>query len=114
MVGISAGKLRHRVEIVKPVYSRDPVTGEQTISETRVKLWADKQALSARELVAAQAEQSLVRYNITIRYRADVDDSCWIEHRGLKFDILGVLPDNDSGLEYIKLPCSEGVSVTGQ
>lgn len=113
-MNIAAGKLRHRVELVKPVYIRDPVSGEQTLSQARKKIWADKQSLSARELVAAQAEQSLVRYNITIRYRADVDDSCWIEHRGLKFDILGVLPDDDSGLEYIKLPCSEGVSVTGQ
>lgn len=113
-MNIAAGKLRHRVELVKPVYSRDPVSGEQTIGEQRIKVWADKQALSGRELVAAQSEQSLVRYNITIRYRADVDANCWVEHRGLKFDILGVLPDNDSGLEYIKLPCSEGVSVTGQ
>lgn len=113
-MNISAGKLRHRVEVVKPVYIRDPVTGEQKLDEQRVKVWADKQSLSGRELIAAQAEQSLVRYNITIRWRADIDASCWIEHRGLKFDILGVLPDDDSGLEYIKLPCSEGVSITGQ
>lgn len=111
-MALSAGRLRHRVRIERPDYVQDPITGEM------VKGWelvADKvpaaiEPLSAREFIAAQAVQSAVTARIVIRRRSDIDATMRILHRGRVYNIHGVLPDPESGLEYLTLPCSEGVN----
>lgn len=106
-----AGKLRHRVTIQAPGMTQDPNTGEML---TGWADWATVQAsvepLSAREFIAAQAAQSEVTARIVIRYRDGVLPTMRILHRGLIYNIQGVLPDADSGREYITLPVSAGVN----
>lgn len=92
---------------------QDPVTGEMRVIWRDVaKLWAEIVPMSAREFVAASAEQSEVRGRIVIRRRSDIDATMRIIHRGMAYQILGVLADPVSGLEYQTLPVSEGVRVT--
>lgn len=116
---LAAGALRHRVTLQKPVYSQDPKTGDAVPAWQDVaKLWANVAPLSAREFEAANADQSKVEARITIRYRADVDNTHRFVFRGMTYNIEGVLPDNQSGLEYLTVIVSEGVrwnpgSVTG-
>lgn len=108
----AAGKLRHKVELQEQQVEQDPVTGEMlTTWVTIARPWAEIVPLSAREFIAASAEQSEVRARITIRRRADVNASMRIVHRGLAYNILGVLADPVSGLEYQTLPVSEGVRI---
>lgn len=107
-----AGKLRHRIRIERPGYTQDPITGE---IRHEWELVADKvpaaiEPLSAREFIAAQAAQSEVTARIVIRRRDDIDATMRIIHRGRIYNIHGVLPDPKSGLEYLTLPCSEGVN----
>lgn len=66
--------------------------------------------MSAREFVASQAEASKVDTRITIRYRA-IDASMRLYHKSkdIYYNIEGVLFDKESGLEYITLPCSQGL-----
>lgn len=66
---------------------------------------------SAREFIAANAQQSEVRGRIVIRSRSDIDATMRIIHRGMAYQILGVLPDPVNGLEYMTLPVSQGVRV---
>lgn len=107
-----AGQLRHRVEFQRPQLDQDPVTGEMV--KSWVVVWPNVAAgiepLSAREFVAAASECSQVSARIVIRYRPGVDSTMRILHRGKIYSIQGVLADRDSGLEYLTLPCSEGVS----
>lgn len=107
-----AGKLRRRVDIQRPHYEQDTVTGEMV--KTWVDVWtrvpASVEPLSAREFVAAAAMQSAVTARIVIRYRAGVDSTMRIVERSKIYNIEGVLADTDSGLEHLTLPCSEGVS----
>nr|WP_273544281.1 phage head closure protein [Luteimonas saliphila] len=104
--------MRHRIELQAPVTTQDPITGEmETTWQTYARVWAEIVPLSAREFIAASAEQSEVRGRITIRRRADVNASHRAVHRGMAYDILGVLADPVSGLEYQTLPVSEGVKV---
>lgn len=108
---IAAGRLRHRVLIQNPVESQDPVSG--TLIATWVDLatvFAEVAPSSAREFVAAQAIDSEVTARITIRHRAGVTDKSRIIHRGQVYNVHGVLADPVSGLEYLTLPCSEGVN----
>lgn len=80
---------------------------------TLATCWAAIEPLSAREFIAASAEQSKVSARIVIRARDDIDASMRILHRGRYYNIEGILPDKDSGLEYITLPVSQGVRGEG-
>jgi len=110
-MALSAGRLRHRVRIERPSYEQDPVTGEMVKSWELVaeKVPAAIEPLSAREFIAAQAVQSQVTTRIVIR-RREIDATMRIVHRGQVYNIHGVLADPESGLEYLTLPCSEGVN----
>ncbi|WP_084999597.1 phage head closure protein [Cronobacter sakazakii] len=108
---MQAGKLRHRITLQKPVKKQSPTTGAIINTwEDVATLWADVVDLSVREFVAAQAGQNEVTSRITIRYRQDVTNKHRILYRGRIYNIHGVLADDKSGLEYLTLPCSQGVN----
>lgn len=106
-----AGKLRHRVTIQAPGQTQDPTTGEILHGWVDfATTWASIEPLSAREYIAAQSGQSEITARIVIRYRDGVLPTMRILHRGKAYAIHGVLSDVKSGLEYLTLPVSEGVS----
>jgi SPP1 family predicted phage head-tail adaptor len=110
LVTMAAGNLRHQVQLQAPVIVQDPDTGEmETTWETIAEPWAEVIPMSAREFVAAAAEQSEVRGRIVIRYRPDVDATMRVVHRGRWYQIHGVLEDKVSGIEYLTLMTGEGV-----
>lgn len=109
---LSAGKLRHRVQIQSPAFTQDTATGALNESwQTIATVWAEIAPLSAKEFVASQAEASKVATRITVRYNAAITAKCRVYHpaKGLYYNIEGVLSDKESGLEYQTLPCSEGI-----
>jgi len=108
---MQAGKLRHRVSLQKPVKAQNPMTGATVNSWQEItKLWADVVPLSAREFIAAQATQAEVTTRVTIRFRSDITSKHRIVYGDKIFNIEGVLPDPESGRDYLTLPCSEGVN----
>jgi head-tail adaptor len=54
--------------------------------------------------------QSQVSARITIRQRSGITAAMRVVHGSKVYQIEGVLPDKESGLEYLTLPCSEGVA----
>lgn len=113
MSGVKAGKLRHYVSLQRKQIDQDPVTGEmETTWAEFARVWASLEPLSVRDFIAASAEQSEVRARITIRYRADVDDTIRVVYRGLYYRVLGVMTDKESGLEHQTLAVAEGVRLT--
>jgi SPP1 family predicted phage head-tail adaptor len=116
---LDPGKLQHRVTIqalVSPTDSNgDPLRGEQgellDPEWTDVAtVWAAIEPLSAREFIQSSAMQSQVTARITIRARAGITPAMRAVHGSKVYNIEGVLPDKESGLEYLTLPCSEGVN----
>lgn len=109
-MSLAAGKLRHRVEI----QSQETVINTFGERDTQWVHFAYAQAavepLSAKEFVSAQQIQSKVTTRITIRQRDGIVASMRILFRGQVFNIEGVLTDPVSGLEYMTLPCSEGIN----
>ena len=112
-MAIAAGKLRHKVVIQRPDLAQNPTTGEMEQSWVELdRVWASVEPASVREFIGSSAEQSEVKGKVIIRRRPDVDATMRIQYRGLTYQILGVLTDPVSGLEYITLPTAEGVRVT--
>lgn len=121
---ISSGKLRHRIRLenLQPLFDsngdviQDMSTGEVAREWVlHEELWASVEPLSGKEFIASQSVQSRVVARITFRYPFEsVSAGMRIVHGVRIYNIEGVLPDKNSGLEYITCPCSMGVSTTGQ
>ena len=110
MSGVAAGLLRHKVQLQRPITTQDPDTGEmETVWTTFAEVWAQIVMSSAREFIAAAAEQSEVRGKIVLRYRGDVDAECRALYRGKWYAFLGVMEDAESMLEHVTIPIAEGV-----
>ena len=111
-MGLEAGKLRHRVTFEKRIDQQDPESGGLT--SVWLPLFADVPAavepLSAREFMSASAMQSKVIARITVRYQAGMDATQRIKHGAKIYNPEGMLPDKDSGVEYLTIPCSAGVN----
>ncbi|TVO53163.1 phage head closure protein [Denitromonas halophila] len=106
--GLNAGKLRHRITIEQPVHGQNPATGEIVTTWISVaeNISAAIEPLSVREFIAAQATQSKVSARIVIRYRTGLSPAMRITTAtGSIYNILGILPDADSGREYLTMAC---------
>lgn len=110
-MNLPAGKLRHRIALDEKRLQQDPITGATETHWCEVRsLWAHVSPLSGREIMAAASEYSKVTTRIQVRYRDDIDATMRIRHRGRLYNIHAVLPDAESGLEWLTLLCSEGVN----
>jgi len=109
---MKAGRLRHRITLETLLVELDS-DGEQT--ETWVSfipdyIPAEQIPLSGRELVASEAVSSKITTRWKIRYRPSVVASMRIRHRGDIFNIEAVVPDPESGRQWLTLHCSSGVN----
>lgn len=112
MTGIPSRRLRHRIELQRPEEVQDPQTGAVDLVWVKyADRWAEYVPASVREFIAAAAVQSEVKGRFVVRYDAGITADMRVIHRGKAFAILGVMPDPDSGLEYMTLAVSEGVVV---
>lgn len=114
-----AGQLRHRVTVERLTYEADsagdpiqnPETGELRREWTNVAtVWASIAPLSAREFIQSGMSVNDVSARITLRWQSDFLPTDRIVHNGVVYQIKGILPDMDSGREYVTLPCSQGLN----
>jgi SPP1 family predicted phage head-tail adaptor len=107
-----SGGLRHRVDIQARTNIQDATTGEvvPTWSTVYSSVPAKIEPLSVREFMAAKADQSDITTRITIRYRTGLSAEMRILHGSTIYNPAGFLPDKESGLEYLTIPCGTGVN----
>jgi len=109
-MSLDAGLLRHRLQFQSLQSYLDTAGDTVEAWVTDFECWGSVEPLSAREFVASQAVQSQVTARVVVRYRNDVSPTQRIVFRGRFYNIAGMLPDKDSGLEYLTIPVSEGVN----
>ena len=80
---------------------------------TNSRMPAQLSPLSGRELIAAQAVQSLVTCRIRMRYRAGITARMRARQGNFVYNILAVVPDPGSGIEFLTLLCSSGINQGG-
>lgn len=121
---MESGDLRHRVDIqYVATQVQDPDTGALT------PVWRDKftdlaaaiEYLSGREYVASAAVQHEIVARVTVRQRPEgvnvlepkqriVHGVKCCKHRGREvFNPAAMLPDNDSGWQFVTIPCSRNM-----
>lgn len=91
---------------------QDPNTGQLVVSW--VNVWSNVPAavepLSVREFIAAKGVQSEVSVRVVIRHREGLNASMRIVHKGRILNPAGFLADPTYGVEFLTIPCSEGVN----
>jgi SPP1 family predicted phage head-tail adaptor len=108
-----SGDLRKRVTFQLRGTSTDTF-GQQTTTWTDLlTTWADIQALSARELFAAQAVQSEVTHSITTRYRPEFAlpkqvAAMRILYAGRIFNLAGAVNTDERNREIV-IQATEGL-----
>lgn len=109
-MSLDPGQLRHRITIQQKESVQD--SNGDTVDDWSdfATVWAACEPVSVRDFIASRAEQSELSARFVIRYRDDIDASMRIIHRGAIYNIAGVLPDKESGLEYVTIPCRAGVN----
>lgn len=118
-MSLKAGRLRHRIQIQEYVAQadtsgdviQDAQTGEVSKTWTTIAtVWAAIEPLSAREFIQSAATQSEVVARITIRQRSGLRADMRFLHGSTIYNPQGFLADPVSGLEYLTVPCSQGVN----
>ena len=115
---VRPGDLRLRLKLQSRSTPVDSVGGVSIVWSDVATVWANITELSARELMAAQAVQSEVTHQITIRYqKAFADPKAVAEMRALLvkdgitrlFNIRGS-HDNDERRRFLILDAMEGLN----
>jgi SPP1 family predicted phage head-tail adaptor len=113
---MQVGRLRHLITLQSRVEAQDPDTGVMSVTwqDFSTGIWASVEPLSAREFITSQVTQAQITTRILIRYRAGVEPKMRVLHRDKVYAIEGVLPDRESGLEYLTLACSSSDNESGE
>ena len=109
MSGLKAGSLRHRITIEEPIIEEGAFQ-KQSWRVYRENVPAKVTFLSVKEQVASGAEVSKVSARIQMRYDKNINAKMRIRFREELYEIEGVVPDNESGLQWLTLVVSKGLS----
>lgn len=113
-----AGRLRHHLTFERLTEELDSdgamVTAWVDAFDVSSRMPCEVTPLSGRELIAAQAVQSIVSVRIKTRYRPGFVAKMRARGEGgTLYNIEAVIPDPDSGRRYVTLMCSTGANEGG-
>ncbi|EKE68694.1 phage head closure protein [Oceanibaculum indicum] len=108
-MALQAGKLDRRLRIERKAVSRDAYLAEVVSWQEVATVWASKRDLSGREFFAADAVQSEVTTEITIRWRAGIGPELRLVLDGAAYDIESVTEIGRR--EGLLLRCTRGGTV---
>jgi SPP1 family predicted phage head-tail adaptor len=103
------GSLQHHITIERPAETRGQMGSQKKAWAPICQTWARVQPLSGRALEVAQALHAEVTVKITIRHRADVDNTCRVMFRGNAYAVQYVLNPSEANRE-LQLYCTTGTS----
>jgi SPP1 family predicted phage head-tail adaptor len=106
---VRAGDLDQRVTLQNRVTVPDGGGGYETSWSDTGTIWAKVEPLGAAESLVAQQSESIVRYQIWVRWRPDLAADMRLIWRGKTFDIVGVA-DAGPRVETVRLDCASGGS----
>ncbi|MBS7827364.1 phage head closure protein [Wohlfahrtiimonas chitiniclastica] len=104
-----AGQLRHRITLQNQTMSNN---GFQEIvwQDYRKDVAAKVEPLSGNAVISANAEHSKVVARIQLRFDAKITAKMRVIFRDEHYKIAAVLPDNQSGLQWLTLLVEKGMT----
>jgi SPP1 family predicted phage head-tail adaptor len=106
---IDSADLNRRITIQSRAATQDSF-GQQTQTWADViSCWARIEQLQGRELELAQALNSEITHQVTVRYRPAVTSAMRAVYQGRVFNILAVI-DPETAHVVLQMQCSEGLN----
>lgn len=101
---MTSGELTERVTFLAPTKTTDSLRGQVVSWTTELaEVWAQWRGLTGRELMVAQAMDTIPTYRLTIRYRADITTKLRVRrHDGTICDVASVV-DPTGRKEWLEL-----------
>jgi len=109
---INTGELRNRITIHAKKENCGPIPNLDDYEETGTPVWAKVRFLRGRERWAAQAVNSEVEVEFTIRYREDIDETMAIKYNGTMYEIDAVIPADQMNM-FLLITAKRLVNVGG-
>lgn len=102
---IAAGKLRQRIQILKSTGTQDSTGGTSLADYTTLAtVWASVEPLSGSETLAADAQTSVGRFQIQMRYMDGITSALQVLFQGRKFQVENVSnPDGRQKKLYLQV-----------
>lgn len=91
MATVEAGKLAHRVQLLRLTSTRDRAGGVVQTWTQFAEVWAEVVPFTGRELIAAEALEAETDTRVRIRYRPDVDSGVRVRWRGREMEARSVI-----------------------
>lgn len=91
---MQAGRLRHRITLLKPVTARDEIGQPVTVFEPMAEVFASVMPLKSQES-GGQIQRASTGFSIRLRYRDDIDHASKIKWERWELDIIGQPRDVD-------------------
>lgn len=110
MTNVAAGRLRHIVSVERQVEVVDSNGDHLREWEYITSVRAEIKPMSGNELLLAQQVQSNVSVKIVTRYNANIDSTVRMKHDGKIYSVQAVIPDPESGREWMTSQCSVGLN----
>jgi SPP1 family predicted phage head-tail adaptor len=97
-----AGQLKNKVTIQAKTDTVDAIGQPINTWVDVATVWADIRYLSGLESIKSDADVSIAKVSVRVRYRADIKPSMRVVCEGVIYQIKAVLP---SGKVYMDLAC---------
>lgn len=101
---MQAGRLNRRIVIKQRGTAQDAIGQPVETWTTVATLYAEIKHPAGLTAIKGDADVSIVKASIRIRYRTDIDAGMRAEHGAAIYDIKAVLPD-EAGRKHVDLVC---------
>lgn len=103
---MDAGKMNCLVQIQRQSTTRDAGGQKTGAWDLFTSVWANIRHQSGEQSIQAEAEVSVVRASIRIRWRTDVTAAMRVQHGAAVYEIRAVLPDQATR-RWVDLVCEQ-------
>jgi SPP1 family predicted phage head-tail adaptor len=103
----AVGRMREKVQIMKPGRVSDGALGFNRQDITVVELWARIQPVTSREIYRYQHLEQEITHKVTTRYHADVRQGQWVQWGAIQLYIEAVTPLGERK-EFMELITRQG------
>jgi len=94
---VEAGKLNRRIDLMALSDTVDSM-GQKTNELKKIAtVWAEFYPIRSGEKTELNKTQGVTTYQCYIRYRADVNTTCYILYKGEQYDIVSLIDVNNDG-----------------
>jgi SPP1 family predicted phage head-tail adaptor len=105
----SAGSLRERLTIERPVRVADDAGGARTTWAALATVWAEVVSLGGVETALGERREARTSHRVTMRFRDDVTAEMRLVWRGRSLDIRG-MRDPDGKRRWLAINAEEGAA----